>query len=226
MAQRHASRTQKTQKTQKTQNRRRSKKAPNRVPLIIGGLVIAAAVIVLLLTTSGFHHQVSDNVKKAQYPLSYSDDVTQAAQAHKLDPNLVYAVIRTESNFQKDAESGAGARGLMQLMPETFTWLMDYRGEEAPYTADDLFNPSVNIDYGCYFLRYLLDYFDGDEVCAVAAYNGGMNNVSEWLKNEEISPDGKTLIAGNIPFDETRSYVRQVEDTKEHYRELYGQPDA
>lgn len=209
MAQRHKTNTKKAQKTRKKST------------LVIGGIITAIAVLVLLLTASSFHRQVSENVKKAQYPPSYSDDVVKAAQEYRLDSNLIYAVIRTESNFQKDAQSEAGARGLMQLMPETFSWLTDYRGEETPYTADDLFTPAVNIDYGCYYLRYLLDYFDGDEICAVAAYNGGLDSVSSWLNNSEISADGKTLIAESIPYPETRNYVKRVEDAKAAYRELY-----
>lgn len=204
----------------KTNTKKQKKKKHN--PLIfIGAAVAVALVIVILLTASGFHQQVSDNAKKASYPPSYSDEVIKAANEYDLDPNLIYAVIRTESNFNPDAESGAGARGLMQLMPETFLWLVDYRGSEIEYTAEDLFTPSVCIDYGCYYLRYLLDAFDEDEVCAVAAYNGGMDNVSDWLSNDSISSDGKTLIVDNIPFEETREYVKRVEEAKKMYGELY-----
>ena len=209
MAQRHAD------------SRRKSSRRRSKANLVVWGAVIAILLTAVILAASGVRNGVSDRVKKAQYPESYGSEVSAAAKTYHLDPALIYAVIRTESNFQANAESGAGARGLMQLMPETFTWLMDYRGEENAYTADDLFDPSVNIDYGCYFLRYLLDYFHGDEICAVAAYNGGLSQVEKWLEDSDFSDDGQSLIIDNIPINETRDYVKKVESAKKTYGELY-----
>ena len=166
-------------------------------------------------------HAAEQKAIDEQYPLMYEDTIRAVSKEYNLSPSLVAAVIRNESSFRPAVESDVGARGLMQLMPETFTWLMDYRGEENAYTADDLFDPSVNIDYGCYFLRYLLDYFHGDEICAVAAYNGGLSQVEKWLEDSDFSDDGQSLIIDNIPINETRDYVKKVESAKKTYGELY-----
>ena len=109
----------------------------------------------------------------------------------------------------------------MQIMPETFDWLMEKRGEKGKYTADDLYDPEVNIDYGCYLLRYFLDYY-GNEQCAVAAYNAGFE-VSNWLDDPNCSSDGMTLDV--IPYPETSEYVEKVESAKDKYNELYFSQD-
>ena len=180
--------------------------------VIIAGIAVAAVIFVLL-----FHRNTADELKKLSYPREYSEYVDKAARDYNLQPALIYAVIRTESGFNPEAQSGVGAMGIMQVMPETFDWLMDQRGETGKYTRDDLLNPAVCIDYGSYLLRYFYDYY-GTEQAAVAAYNAGFV-VGEWLNNPEYSPDGKTLTV--IPYPETSDYVDKVEDAKEQYIKLY-----
>lgn len=163
-----------------------------------------------------------DKIQQVAYPQKYSEYVDKAAKQYNLDPALIYAVIHTESGFNPNAESSAGACGLMQVMPSSFSWLMDLRGESDKYTMDDLFEPAVNIDYGCYLLRYNLDLFDNDETCAVAGYNAGFGQVQEWLNDSSLSSDGKTLDnPENIPIEETRDYVKKVENAKKMYTKLY-----
>ena len=154
---------------------------------------------------------------EAAYPLEYTELVDKAAKDYNLEPALIYGVIHTESRFDPDAGSSVGARGLMQIMPETFDWLMEKRDEKGKYTADDLYDPAVNIDYGCYLLRFFLDYY-GNEQCAVAAYNAGFE-VSNWLEDPNCSSDGMTLDV--IPYPETSDYVEKVESAKNKYNELY-----
>ncbi len=164
--------------------------------------------------------------------LEYTDLVNKAAKDYNLQPALIYGVIHTESRFDPDAGSSVGALGLMQIMPETFDWLQEKRGEAGKYTSEDLYTPSVNIDYGSYLLRYFLDYY-GNEKCAVAAYNAGFEvsnwledpncspdfEVSNWLEDPNCSPDGMTLDV--IPYPETSEYVVKVENAKQKYIELY-----
>lgn len=152
---------------------------------------------------------------KSVYPIKYSEYVDKAAEDYKLDKALIYAVIRTESKFDPNCESGVGAVGLMQMMPESFKWVQKLRGTSLD--EEDLIMPSVNIDYGCYLLKYFLKHY-GNERCAVAAYNAGFV-VTNWLKDSDYSSDGKTL--KKIPYPETSEYVKKVEHAKDMYNKLY-----
>ena len=154
-------------------------------------------------------------LEKSLYPVKYSKFVEKAAADYDLDKSLIYGVIHTESHFDKDAESHAGAVGLMQVMPSSFEWLQKLRGTEL--SQSELEKPAVNIDYGCYLLRYFLDEY-GTEQAAVAAYNAGFV-VTEWLSDSSISPDGKTLV--NIHYEETANYVEKVANAKKMYIKLY-----
>lgn len=191
-----------------SRRRQRKRRHPIRRFIII---LTAAALLVCVLCQTVFV------VEKKIYPLEYGAEVEKAARDYDLDEELIYAVINTESHFDADACSGAGAKGLMQLMPSTFEWLQSLRGEQ--YDENSLFYPDINIDYGCYLLRYLLDKF-GSEETAVAAYNAGFSIVEEWLGNPEYSPDGVTL--SSIPYPETEEYVKKVESAKEKYKKLYN----
>ena len=202
-------------KTQRKSNRKNAK-----IGAIVWGVVLAVVLAAAVFFASNYHQDIKQRVQNAQYPLSYSEHVEKYARQFDLDPALVFAVMRTESSFNPEAESPAGAYGLMQITADTLDLYMRIRGEEGKYTVSDLFEPAVNIEYGCAILRDLLDEY-GDEKCAVAAYNAGPGNVDAWLANPEISPDGKTLLVEKIPFEETRSYVERVESTKEKYQELY-----
>lgn len=194
--------------------RRKSRKGLNFLIWIIV-LAIFAGGIVFFITS--YYESTKNKLDKLNYPNQYSLYVDKAAQDYDLDPALIYAVIRTESGFDPDAKSEAGACGIMQMMPSSFEWLQEKRGCEGEYTAEDLFDPEICIDYGCYLLRYFLDYY-GDEKCAVAAYNAGFV-VSDWLMDEQYSADGKTL--DEIPYPETSRYVEKIESAKEMYNRLY-----
>lgn len=152
------------------------------------------------------------------YPLKYEKEITAAAEKYGLDKALLYGIIKTESNFDPDAKSHAGAIGLMQLVPDTFTWMQAYYKEENSYVFEDLYDPGLNIDYGAEVLSVLLKMYEVEET-AVCAYNAGLGNVDEWLKDPGYSDDGKTL--KKIPFKESESYVRTVERNKSIYNELY-----
>ena len=225
MAQRHAEKHTASNRRRSAQTNQSRRNSPNekhsvKANVIIWGVILAILLGTVIFLTSGYHEQVKTKVQNSQYPQSYSEYVEKSAKEFNLDPALVYSVIRTESNYNPMAQSGAGAYGLMQITEDTLDHYMNVRGESGKYTTEDLFTPTVNIEYGCNILRDLLDDF-GNEECAVAAYNAGPGNVQQWLSDPNISPDGETLIVENIPFDETRSYVNRVEKTKEMYKELY-----
>lgn len=194
-----------------------AKKKSTKVKVIAIASATAVFIAAIVIFVVNFYGKAQDNLEKSAYPLEYTNYVDKAAKDYNLDRELIYGVIRTESRFNPDAGSNVGALGLMQLMPETFDWLMEKRGESGVYTTDDLYDPAVNIDYGSYLLRYFLDYY-GNEQCAVAAYNAGFE-VSNWLDDPNCSSDGITLDV--IPYPETSEYVDKVEHAKQKYKELY-----
>lgn len=169
-------------------------------------LVIFAVAAVLLI----------DEIQMIFYPREYGEFVTYYSSEFDVPEPLIYAVIRTESGFDAEARSHAGAVGLMQLMPDTFDWLSRLLDEKSP--TGDIADPETNIKYGTYYLRHLYDRF-GSWQTAVAAYNAGHGRVEGWLKDPKYSGDGKNLI--NIPIEETYNYVNKVNDSYEAYNKLY-----
>lgn len=153
------------------------------------------------------------------YPLEYRQAAERHAENHRIDPLLLVAVMRIESDFNPTAVSPKGARGLMQVMPETALWAAQQMGLSS-FEVDQLFDPEVNIAIGSWYLATLRNQFDGDTVLALAAYNGGRTNVLRWLSEESWSGEVETI--DDIPFPETRGYVRKVLDTYAWYRRLYG----
>lgn len=154
---------------------------------------------------------------KSMYPLRYEDEITASAATHGVDPYLVAAVIRSESSWDPEASSHQGARGLMQLMPETAQDMVA-KGlvDGKRYSYENLEDPTVNIEYGCAYLSYLLTYFNGATDRAIAAYNAGMGNVDGWAKQDK-------LLHNAITFPETQAYLVRVNMAKARYRELYPQ---
>ena len=143
------------------------------------------------------------------YPVLYSDSIKSYSQEYNLKEELVYAVIKCESSFVPTKTSDAGAVGLMQIMPSTYRYIMNNDTD-----SNKLFEPAYNIMVGCKYLRYLFDKF-GDETLVLCAYNAGETNVYNWLKDSELSTDGKEL--KYIPFKETMEYVKRVLESKKIY---------
>lgn len=141
-----------------------------------------------------------------RYPTPHADTVADAASANDLDPAYVMAIIRTESLFQANAHSPAGARGLMQLMPGTARHVARDLGQSAP-TASRLNNPGVNIPLGSHYLRQMLDNWDDNIALATASYNAGPRKIAQWLPATEMPAD---IWIANIPYTETRDYVRRA----------------
>lgn len=180
-------------------------------------LRITAAL--LLLVTLGLIFLVSSReFLRLAFPVAYVPEVEERAQRYKLDPYFVLAVVRVESNFKPDAQSTPGARGLMQILPETGSWIAQMRGDKE-FTPDDLYDPEVNIEYGTWYLDYLLKMFDQDEHLTLAAYNAGLGRVKRWLAEEQW--DGRPENVNAIPVLETRLFVRKVLLVKNMYQRIY-----
>jgi peptidoglycan lytic transglycosylase len=152
-------------------------------------------------------------------PLRHDDIIRQQAADKDLDPALIAGVILVESHF-RDQTSQAGAKGLMQLMPETAAYIAQKSGGTA-FVQGDLATPQVNIAYGSWYLRHLLDKYDGHVALALAAYNAGQGNVDAWLA-EAGARGERWRAADHIPFPETRDYVRKVLEAREDYRRTYA----
>lgn len=160
---------------------------------------------------------LSAGIVRIMFPTPYENEVEAASKKYNVPPAVIYAVIMTESGFDASAQSYRGAKGLMQIMPDTFWWLVGLRGDPANYSESSLYESAVNIDYGVYFLSYLYSEFE-DWSIAFAAYNAGANRVSEWLENEEYSENGRLV---DIPFPETAGYVKKVSIAAKIYENLY-----
>lgn len=148
--------------------------------------------------------------------MKYTEFVEKYSAKYGIEPELVYAVIKTESSFNPDAVSEADAVGLTQITPETFDWIKTKLGEENNNSS--LHDPETSIKYGAFFLGYLIDEF-GNTDTALAAYHAGRGRVNRWLDNKELSPDGKTL--SYIPIPETAHYIKKVNKAFYIYNNLY-----
>ena len=151
-------------------------------------------------------------------PLTNADVIRQQAAEKHLDPALIAGVIYAETKFDPRS-SAAGALGLMQVMPQTALFLA-HRSGATTFTIADLGTPAVNIAYGSYYLRYLLDEYHGNVTDALAAYNGGESNVDRWIS--EARAQGHGLNVDEIPFPETRAYVGRVLSAERKYRDKYA----
>ena len=180
---------------------------------VFGVTVVTAAIVALLVALP----LAKRAVNALGLPLQYSSVIRHQASAKHLDPALVAAVIYAETKFDSRT-SPAGAVGLMQLMPETATFLAKRSGATT-FTTADLSTPAVNIAYGSYYLRYLLNVYHGNTVLALAAYNGGETNVDNWVRSAHA--DGQRFRVGDIPFPETRAYVQRVLTARGEYRKTY-----
>ena len=152
------------------------------------------------------------------YPCGYCDIVAKNATLCGVDESLVHSIIRAESNYSATAKSPVGAIGLMQLMPATAKTMN--RAKNGTFTADSLTKPDINIAYGTRHLRDLLHSYDGDQVMAIAAYNGGSGNVNRWRKT--FGSLRQDEFVENITYGETREYVKKVLAGAYLYRQLYG----
>ena len=174
--------------------------------------------LVIFLVFVGLIVAVAPSLWRFVYPLPYAEIIERHALANDLDPLLVAAIIRVESNFNPQATSPKGARGLMQILPSTGSWIASQM-HMADFREDSLDDPEINVLLGTWYIRNLLQQFDGNMTIVLAAYNGGRGNVQNWLDESRWS--GGTVDLSQIPFTETRNYVWKVLRNYDIYQELY-----
>jgi peptidoglycan lytic transglycosylase len=172
------------------------------VVLVVCAAAVAGAAAWVVNEQPGWYERI-------RYPLRYEAIVRGHAANYDLDPPLLAAVIYQESKFDAHARSSSGAIGLMQLLPDTAKGIAARTGGKA-FVVDDLLNPEINVRYGAWYLRHLLDRY-GDEATALAAYNAGQTNVDRWRRE-----------GGGIEFAETRHYVKRVQELKVIYARAYA----
>jgi len=179
-------------------------------------------IIIIIFVSVGLgyaYERVTVEIEKRRHPIpkEYQEFVEKYSFEYSVPQWTIYGVIKAESSFRSDVVSDKGAVGLMQITPDTFDWLMTKTKE----TLDGrlLYDPETNIKYGTFFLRYLYAEFDSWDT-AFAAYNAGRGNVNNWLKNPQLASNNQ-LIIENIPIEETRNYVKKVNNNIEKYKKLY-----
>ncbi len=176
------------------------------VPLVL------VAIVALL---SGIYVHAPAFCFKPVFQLKYEKQILESSKRHGIDPYLVAAIIKCESNWNSSAASNKGAQGLMQLMPETASDMISKNlVDGSSYDVSDLSDPATNIEFGCAYLSYLLKYFNGSIERSIAAYNAGMGNVDNWSKQ-------RTTLRNAITFPETQAYLARVNNAYARYMELY-----
>lgn len=190
--------------------RARTRRRRIRAGALVAGLLAIALVVGL--------HPLKDAVQEITLPLHHEDIIRQQSHEKGLDPALVAAVIYQESKF-RDRTSVAGARGLMQITPDTAAFIAKQSGG-VRFTQADLGTPQINIAYGTWYLRWLMNRYDGRTTLAVAAYNAGFVHVDNWVRAaggpDSFNPET------DIPFPETRAYVQQVMQRRTDYARRYS----
>jgi soluble lytic murein transglycosylase len=192
----------------RAQARPQARRRRSRWPILLGILVVLGVIAGVMIVNG----TVNKAIDEFTLPLDHEDIIRQQSQEKGVDAALIAAVIDTESKFS-DATSPAGARGLMQITPEAAQFIEKQSGGST-FKLSDLSDPEINIRYGTFLLKELIERYDGDVAAALAAYNAGPGNADEW--------GGAGLSVEEIPFPETRAYVELVLERQKEYREKYA----
>ncbi len=184
--------------------------------ILLGAALVVFALVALLIYLVVAKAAVVPGVSQRVYPIEYQDGIRRAAEKYDVDPYLVAAVVRTESGYDPEAVSHAGAVGLMQLLPTTAEWIVGLDSWKGG-TEVDLTDPDDSLELGAFYLAFLLRRFEGDQRAAIAAYNAGQGIVGEWVSAAE----GGSLGLEDVRFPETRTFVLRVEESLDLYRRVH-----
>ena len=185
---------------------------PRKIKKARRSLLLAAAVLLCLLAAGTLIFAFAGKrLLRLEYPRRYDEYVQYYADKYEMDPLILYAFIRTESNFDPSAESNVGARGLMQITEPTF---------DEPLTFDDAFDPELSVRFGSYFVKYCLARYQNDLATAAAGYHSGWGTVDDLLADPRYTRDGQTLTG--FPYQQMRLYVKKITASYRWYQRLYG----
>lgn len=202
---------------------------PNRLPVWLTWTIVGLCIVLLGLLAAHYLMQAYLTTRAEEWEtarqntlsyyhvvegengnsITYQSLIERYAAEYNLRPAFVAAIIRNESSFRTDAESSVGARGLMQLMPDTAKWIAGKIGD-SNYSFDHLYDAETNIRYGCWYLNYLSKLFRGDAVLVSSAYHAGQTTVTRWLSDKSISSDGVTIPVDKLPDGPTKQYAGRV----------------
>lgn len=182
-------------------------------------LVRKRVLLLLLIGLIGVLFLNSNWIARMMYPIQFKEDISASASNYGVDPHLIAAIIRTETNYSTGQVSKKGALGLMQIMPDTADWIIK-QADFSNVTRDMLQNrPDVSIEVGAWYLQSLHKQFNQNSIAVIAAYNAGPGNVRKWLDSGRW--DGRLDTADQIPYGETRHYVQRVIYYYNKYKDLY-----
>jgi soluble lytic murein transglycosylase len=206
-----------TRREPKLSRKFRKRRWPSRRTIAIGGAAAGVAALVAFTNaeqvTTTIREQIERGIEEVTLPLRHDDIIRQQAREKGVDADLIAAIIYSESRF-RDQTSDAGARGLMQITPQTADYVEKRSGGQT-FEYDDLADPDLNIRYGTFYVQDLLKRYDGNEVAAIAGYNAGPTAVDQW--------GGAEMSESDIQFPETVEYVDEVIDKREDYRDNYAE---
>lgn len=202
-----------------TAKKKSKKNSMNKVSVIVTILIILLGIGVFIFV---YRNEISHKVDKItppafNYPTKYEEYVVKYSKKYKVNPVLVYSVIKVESNFNPDAKSNVGARGLMQIMEDAYDWIKFRLNDNKSTGYDDMYDPETNIKYGTYYLSYLMDKYDNSIQLTAAAYHCGMGLVDSWIEDGTI--DKNHFDVNDIPDenDQTSYYVTKIMDAYDGY---------
>ena len=183
-------------------------------------VVLVVLIVLLCLTFGGYviYQRVLYERALRNYPVAYAEVIDRNAKEFALDPYLVISIMRCESSFDSEAVSNRGAIGLMQVMPDTGEWIAHKLDMDDSFVTSMLYDPEVNVRFGCWYLQFLDGRFDGDRKQMIAAYNAGHHAVEKWLEDPAYAQDGALFF---IPYESTATYYDRVMAAYENYTSLY-----
>lgn len=193
----------------------RINKRRNKAPAIA---IIVLIILIAVFFGTAIYKTAHEKYLYKNFPVKYEALVEKYSFENNIDKFLIYAIIRVESNFNPDAVSDLGARGLMQIMEETFEWIRFRLDDSEELSYDAMFDAEQNIRYGCYLVGYLTRYFENRNA-AICAYHAGVGSVDSWLSKPEYSKDGISL--DKVPASDTNHYLSKVNNALNYYYKLY-----
>lgn len=196
----------------------KQKRKLSRIQIAI--LVVGSLIFTVAASFGGYliYEEVQHQRALRNYPVAYTELIARFADEYELDPYLVQSIMRCESSNDPNAVSEAGAIGLMQIMPDTGTWIAHKLDLDDVYTQEMLYDPESNLAFGCWYLHFLSGRFHGNRKQMIAAYNAGHGSVEDWLNDPRFSENGELI---TIPFEQTARYYEKVTAAYENYTTLY-----